>query len=249
MKKSIFLFLASFCFVFLNTIFVSAEPNTKIKAGVILSGCGIQDGTEIYEAAFTILALENANAEIIMMAPNIPQANVINHFKKDDKTAESRNVLVESARIARGKIKDIKDVKAEDLDILIIPGGMGSIITLSDFNTKGVNGVVNPEVEKLIKDMYAAKKPIGSMCAASLILAKILGNKQIKITIGKNNKTFGPIITSFGATHIESTSDNIVIDTENKIVTTPAFMGGASNSLMYTGIDKMIKETIKFVKK
>jgi enhancing lycopene biosynthesis protein 2 len=249
MIKKIFILLAVSILFQMGVISETAKTvEKKIKIGVILSGSGIMDGTEIYEAAFTILALENTGAEIIMMAPNVMQATVVNHLKNDEKVTEQRNVLIESARIARGNIKDIKDVKATDIDALIIPGGMGALLTLSDIMSKGAGCTINPEVERIIKDVYSAKKPIGSMCAASLIVAKVLGNK-IKITIGKNNDYFGPMIAGFGAVHVESTGDNMVIDDANKIVTTPAFMAGPSNSVMFIGIEKMVKQVVKFVKK
>jgi enhancing lycopene biosynthesis protein 2 len=231
------------------SLLFSQTKDQKIKVGVILSGSGMMDGTEIYEAAFTVLALENANAEIVFMAPNIPQASVVNHLKNNDKETGSRNVLVESARIARGDIKDITYVKESDIDALIIPGGMGSVTTLSNILSKGALGTVDPETDKLIKAVYKAKKPIGSMCAASMILAKSLGDHKIKITVGKNNDFFGPMLTAFRAVNVESTSDNIVTDEANKIVTTPAFMGGPSNSTMNIGIDKMVKKVLKMAKK
>jgi enhancing lycopene biosynthesis protein 2 len=228
---------------------VQSADNQKIKVGVVLAGCGIMDGTEIYEAAFTILSLENANAEIIFMAPNIPQTSVVNHFNNKDKTTGKRNVLAESARIARGNIRDLKDVKESDIDALIIPGGIGTITTLSNLMSQGHHGSVNADLEKLLKDMYNAKKPIGSMCAASLIVARTLGYRNIKITIGKNNESFESIITTVGANHIDANSDEIVIDNDNKIVSTPAYMGGPSNAKMFIGIDKMVKEVLRMAKR
>jgi enhancing lycopene biosynthesis protein 2 len=239
-----------FSFLVLGILAIYPENKTAVKPkiAVILSGCGMMDGSEIYEAAFTVLSLENSNTEIIFAAPDISQTRVVNHLKNDDKTNETRNVLIESARIARGNIKDIKELKPADIDALILIGGIGSITNLSDFMTKGTNGTVNADLENLIKGVYNMKKPIGSMCAASLILAKILGNNRIKITIGKKNDYFDPMIDSFGAIHIDSAQDNIVIDNDNRIVTTPAVMSGFSNSTMFVGIDKMVKQVLKFIK-
>lgn len=224
------------------------QTGKKVKVGVLLSGCGMQDGTEIYEAAFTILALENSNAEIIFMAPDISQSSVMNHLKNEEEN-ESRNVLVESARIARGNVKNIKDVKESDLDALIIPGGMGAITTLADIMASGENCTVEPNVEALIKEMYIAKKPIGSMCAASMVVSKVLGDHKAKVTIGKENEFFGPMLKTFGAIHVESGGDSIVIDDANNIVSTPAVMSGESNSVIYIGINKMVQEVLKIAKK
>ena len=145
------------------------------KVGVVLSGSGVFDGAEIHEATLTLLFLDNAGAEIICMAPNVDQMHVVDHTK-GEATGEKRNVLVESSRIARGAIKDMKEVKAGDLDALIFPGGFGAAKNLCSFAVNGVDCTVNPEVERLIKEMHAAKKPLGFACIAPVIAAKVLGS-------------------------------------------------------------------------
>lgn len=245
MKKAIFLFT----FIVLIPLLIFSVEGVKLKVGVILSGCGIQDGTEISEAVLTMLYLEKAQAEMIYMAPDIKQANVINHYKSDQKSAEERNVIVESARITRGKIKDIKEIKSKDLDILIVVGGLGAGMNLSDLFSKGADFKVNPDLEKLINEMYDSKKTMGFMCVTPVILSKILGKYGIKVTIGKNEGDFVKMISSFGAKHIECTVDNIVIDEKNKIVTTPAFMIGPSTSDVAAGIEKLVKQVVKMAKK
>ena len=241
--------LLFFTFILLNPFLFFSGIDAKLRVGVVFSGCGIQDGTEVSEAVLTMLYLEKANADVIYMAPDIKQAEVVNHLNPDQKTSEDRNVLVESARITRGQIKDIKQVKAQDIDALIIVGGLGSIKTLSNIMTKGVKGIVNSDLEKLIKEVYKFKKPIGSMCAASMITAKVLGKNKIKITIGTKNDYFGPMITTFGAEHIECTVDDIVVDNKNKIVTTPAFMLGPSTSDIAPGIEKFVNKLVQLAKK
>ena len=135
------------------------------KVGVLLSGCGVFDGSEIHEAVLTLLTLDRAGAEIVCMAPNMDQAHVINHLTQEVMN-EKRNVLVESARIARGEIKDLQEVQAPDIDALIIPGGFGAAKNLSDFAFKGTAATVHPEVERLLNDMVAAGKPVGAICIA-----------------------------------------------------------------------------------
>jgi enhancing lycopene biosynthesis protein 2 len=245
--KQIFMFILTILTFGSFSVYSQSGTPAKVKVGVILSGNGSQDGSDIYEAAFTILALEKANAEIIMMAPNIPQTNVINHLTKA-KSEEKRNTLVESARIARGKIKDIKDVKSADLDAIIVVGGLGSVLTLSDVSAKGAECTINDDVKRLIVELHKAKKPIGSMCLASMMIAKILGAEKVKITIGKNNEKFGPAITAMGAEHIPATSKDMVYDDKNKVVTTPALMGGTSNVDISIGIEKTVNKVLQLVK-
>jgi len=215
------------------------------RVGVVLSGCGVYDGAEIHEAALTLLFLDRAGCEIICMAPDVDQMDVINHIK-GEAAGEKRNVLVESARIARGAIKDIKDVKAVDLDVLVFPGGFGAAKNLCDFAVKGPDCSVNPEVERLIKEMYGAKKPIGFMCIAPVIAAKVLGAFGPQLTIG-NDPATAAAIEKMGGKHVVSTVDNAVVDLKNKIVTTPAYMLGPTISQVALGIEKTINEILKMV--
>jgi enhancing lycopene biosynthesis protein 2 len=209
-----------------------------IKVGVVLSGCGVFDGAEIHEATLTLFFLDRAGVEIICMAPNTDQMDVVNHIK-GEATGEKRNVMVESSRIARGVIKDIQDVKVGDLDALVFPGGFGAAKNLCTFAVKGADCTVNPGVEKLIKEMHAAKKPIGFICIAPVIAAKVLGSFSPQLTIG-NDKGTAEAIEKMGGTHVVSPVENAVVDQKNKLVTTPAYMLGPTISKVALGIEKVI---------
>ena len=163
---------------------------------------------------------------------------------------EKRNVLTESARIVWGKIKDIKDVKAADLDAVIIPGGFGAVKNLSTFATEGVNFKVNPEVERLLKEMLAAKKPIGSICITPVIIAKIAGQQGMKpkLTIGTDEGT-AKAIETLGATHVPAQVTDVVVDQEYKIVTSPAYILAKSISEVADGIEKVVTELIALIGK
>lgn len=211
------------------------------KVGVVLAGCGVYDGAEIHEAVITLLALDKAGAQIICMAPNAPQMHVINHVKGEPAAGESRNVLIESARIARGEIKNMKEVKASDLDALIFPGGFGAAKNLCTFAVDGVNCKVNPDVERLVKEMHKAKKPMGFICIAPVLAAKILGSNQPKLTIGSDPDT-AQAIEKMGGKHIVCKVDEIVVDEVNKIVSTPAYMLGPTISYVAKGIEKCVEQ-------
>ncbi len=215
------------------------------KVGVVLSGSGVFDGSEIHEATLTLLNLDKKGAEVIIMAPNIEQRDVINHLKQEP-SGEKRNVLVESARIARGNIKDIKEVKAEDLDALIFPGGFGAAKNLSDFAEKGENCKLNPEVERLIKEMHKAGKPMGFICIAPVLAAKAIGNK-VQVTVG-NEPNVAKAIEKMGAYHVECPVDMAVIDSKNKIVSTPAYMLANSIKELESGIKMLVNNVLKLIK-
>ena len=153
------------------------------KIGVILSGCGVNDGSEIHEAVLTLLAIDKHGAEAVCMAPDMEQADVIDHLAGKP-ASEKRNVLVESARIARGNIRSLKDVKAADIDAVVLPGGFGAAKNLSTFAKDGPGCKVQGDVERLLKEMHEAGKPIGALCIAPAVLAKALGSKKPRLTIG-----------------------------------------------------------------
>ncbi|HSH09810.1 MAG TPA: isoprenoid biosynthesis glyoxalase ElbB, partial [Oceanipulchritudo sp.] len=162
------------------------------KVGVLLSGCGVFDGSEIHEAVLTLLALERAGVQAVCMAPDKEQLHVINHLTGKE-TGESRNVLVESARIARGNIENLAAVSAADLDALVLPGGFGAAKNLSRFAVDGPAGEVDPEVRRLVEEMNAARKPIGLICISPAIGAQILGRNGVEVTIGNDSKTAAAI--------------------------------------------------------
>ena len=215
------------------------------KIGVLLSGCGVFDGSEIHEAVLTLLFLDQSGAEILCMAPDMPQAQVINHLTMEE-INETRNVLVESARIARGEIKDVKDVKASDLDAVIVPGGFGAAKNLSDFAFKGPGGEVNPDVKRLIDDMVAANKPIGAICIAPATVGMALKGRSPELTIGNDEATIGAL-QALGVKHIVCAVDDIVIDEKNKIVTTPAYMLGPDIKHVASGIEKLVKQVLLMI--
>jgi len=219
-----------------------------MNIGVLLSGSGVNDGSEIHESVITMLALDRAGAETLLMAPNIDQMHVINHYTGQEMD-EFRNVLVESARIARGKIKDMAEVSGGDLDALIIPGGFGVAKNLSDYAMSGTECSINPDVYRLISEMIILKKPIGAICIAPTMMAKILAeqNQSATMTIGKDETT-AKDIESMGSTHKECLVKEIVIDKENNIVTTPAYMDAKNISEVAEGIEKLVKQIILMVK-
>jgi enhancing lycopene biosynthesis protein 2 len=213
------------------------------KIGVILSGCGFQDGAEIHEAVVTLLALERAGAEILCMAPNIDQRKVVNHLTGEE-TLEKRNVLVESARIARGQIRDLATVKADELDGLVLPGGFGAALNLSDFALKGPQSTVHPEVERLVRDVFKQKKPIGAICIAPAVLARVLGKEKLVLTIGDDAGT-AKAIEACGGRHQSCATEAIVVDRDHKVVTTPAYMLGPSIKAVAAGIEKAVAEVVR----
>ncbi len=216
------------------------------KVGVILSGCGVYDGSEIHETVISLLALDRAGAEVVIMAPDMEQA-VVNHLTGEPVEGATRNVLEESARIARGEISDIAKVKAADLDALFIPGGFGAAKNLCDFAFKGPDCEVHPEVARLIKETVAAKKPLAAVCIAPALVAKVLGTDlDPQLTIGTDEETAGAV-TSMGATHISCPVKEFVIDKENKIITSPAYMLAGSISEAAEGIEKTVKSLMEML--
>jgi enhancing lycopene biosynthesis protein 2 len=213
------------------------------KIGVVLSGCGVMDGSEIHEAVLTLLAIDRAGAEAVCMAPNIRQHHVMNHLTGEEMKSEVRNVLLESARIARGKIRDIASVKAGDIDALIFPGGFGAAKNLCDYAFKGPDCSVNPDVARLATEVHTAGKPIGVVCIAPVIAAKLLGTEHPQITIGTDKNT-AKDIERMGAKHVACPVREFVVDKPRKLVSTPAYMLANSIKEAAEGIEKLVKTVI-----
>ena len=218
------------------------------KVGVVLSGCGVNDGAEIHESVITMLFLDRAGAEMVLMAPNIDQLHVINHATGEEIEGESRNVLVESARIARGEIKDIVDVTSEDIDALIFPGGFGVAKNLCDYAMAGANCSVNPDVFRLVSEVHSSEKPIGVICISPVMMGKVMEKmgEKVSLTIGNDEQTANDLIT-MGAKHVTCPVQEIVVDKDKKVVSTPAYMLAGRISEAADGIEKLVKEVINLI--
>ena len=218
------------------------------KIGVVLSGSGHQDGSEIHEAVFTLLALSKTDVEVIIMAPDMDQFHVINHLNGKEETSESRNILVESARIARGNIVDVASVSGSHLDALIFPGGTGMAKNIFDYHMAGINCTVISDVQRLVVEILEAGKPLGAICIAPVMVAKILEylGRTGTVTVGCNIEINNDI-KAMGINTIEVGADKIVIDKENKIVTTPAYVEAQSMSEAFTGIEKLVNKVLEMI--
>ncbi|WP_199635721.1 isoprenoid biosynthesis glyoxalase ElbB [Serratia sp. PAMC26656] len=214
------------------------------NVGVVLSGCGVYDGAEIHEAVLTLLALDRVGAQAVCFAPDKSQLHVINHLTGDE-MPEERNVLVESARIARGNIQPLSQADASQLDALIVPGGFGAAKNLSSFASEGAECWIDKDLAKLTQQMYKANKPIGFMCISPALLPKLL-DQQVRLTIG-NDPDLGEVIDAMGGEPVICPVDDIVVDIENKVVTTPAYMLAKSIGEAADGIDKLVSRVLDLV--
>jgi len=211
------------------------------KFAVILSGCGAFDGAEIHEAVLTLFAIDKLGSSYQCFAPDISHAHVINHLKGEE-TDESRNVLIESARIARGNIKPLNEYNPADYDALIIPGGFGSAKNLCDWAFKGDECTVDSDVEKAVKETFLAEKPIGAMCIAPVILGKLF--QGANLTTGQDPASRG-FIEKQGNTFTHTTHGEVVVDSNNKFFTTPCYMLEATISEIADGTENIVKEMLK----
>ncbi|RLD84267.1 MAG: isoprenoid biosynthesis protein ElbB [Bacteroidetes bacterium] len=211
------------------------------KFAVVLSGNGVYDGAEIHEATMTLYAIMKNGGEYEIFAPDIPQHHVINHITGDE-MKETRNVLIESARIARGNIKALSEFNAIDFDAIIFPGGFGAAKNLSSFAFDGSDCTVNADVEKSILAMVKAGKPIGALCISPAIMAKVLAGAEL--TIGSDKGT-AEAIEKMGATHKTTTHGEVVVDEGFKLVTTPCYMLDATILNIADGADNVVKTMMK----
>ncbi len=215
------------------------------KVAVVLAGCGVYDGSEIHEAVLTLLALDQRGATYQCLAPNIDQMHVVNHLTGQPVAGEKRNVLVESARIARGEIRDLATASVEDFDALIVPGGFGAAKNLSDFAVRGSAMSVQPDFLRFAQAMRDARKPIGLVCISPTMSAKIFG-AGVQCTIGSDAEV-AAAIEAMGGKHIACTVDKAIVDERNKLVTTPAYMLAQRISDLAKGINDCVEKVLALI--
>ncbi|MCU5773443.1 isoprenoid biosynthesis glyoxalase ElbB [Erwiniaceae bacterium BAC15a-03b] len=212
--------------------------------GVILSGCGVFDGSEIYETVLTLLAIERAGAKAICFAPDKSQLHVINHITGEE-MAENRNVLVESARIVRGEILSLDQADSVQLDALIVPGGFGAAKNLSSFASEGEKCNIDENLQKLTYEIYKQRKPIGFICISPALIPRLL-DAPVRVTVGTDSNC-AEVIEAMGGIHVSCPVDDIVVDEEHRVVTTPAFMLANSIDEAASGIDKLVKRVVDMI--
>jgi enhancing lycopene biosynthesis protein 2 len=206
------------------------------KIAIIIGGCGHRDGSEIHETTMTMLAIEKHGATYELFAPDSNQYHVINHLTGEE-MAENRNMLVEAARIGRGKIKSLDDFRANDFDAVIFPGGFGVAKNFFNYAFKGAKATVEEHIEQVIKEIKALDKPIGALCIAPVLLAKVMDN--ITVTIGNDDATAHDI-TLMGSHNVNTTHGEVISDKVNKIFSTPAYMLDASILDIAAGADNLV---------
>ena len=211
------------------------------KVAVVLAGCGSADGSEINETVTLLLALDQHNIEYQAFAPDAFQAEVYNHAIGKHAN-ERRNMLVESARIVRGNILPMSKFRADDYDALFFPGGSGAAKNIFSYAYDGINFKVNKEVEKAIRVIHAQGKPIGAMCIAPLMVAKVIGN--VNVTMGSGQCRQAKELEMIGCTHTETANGEVAIDKENKVFSTPCYMLNASLKDIYEGAWNLVEAMI-----
>jgi enhancing lycopene biosynthesis protein 2 len=215
----------------------------------MLSGCGVFDGSEIHEVCAALLALHRAGAQVTACAPSGPQMHVINHLAGEPATGESRDILTESARLMRGEIKPLDDLDPKDFDAIVLPGGFGAAKNLCNFATEGDQCTVHPEVEAFLREANTLGKPIGAMCIAPVILAKIFGSDlHPELTIG-NDASTAALVENMGANHKICQEADTVVDQTNLMVTTPAYMVAGNIGDVFAGADGFVEELLRLCPK
>ena len=214
------------------------------KAAVILSGCGVMDGSEIHEATLTVYFLVKAGAEVHFFAPDRPQADVVNHAE-GKAVSEKRNCIAEAARIARGKIKPLSGLNPDSFDCILMPGGMGAVKNLCDYAAQGVNCSIDPDLARVLRAAHQKGKAIGCICIAPVTVARAFKGTAVKprLTTGTDKDTLDAIRV-FGGEPFSASSRDIVVDEKNKIVSTPAYMLARDIAELAVGIEKLVDKIL-----
>lgn len=222
------------------------------RVAVILSGAGVFDGSEIHEATAVLLALDRAGARVTIAAPGGPQLHVVDHLRREPAAGETRDMRVESSRLARGPVAEVKDLRAGDFDAVILPGGFGVAKNLCTFATEGAACTVEPTTAAFLAAMHDAGKAIGAACIAPVLVARVLGARSagggrtktpLLLTIGDDPAT-AAAVEAMGARHVAATAGDVVVDGPNRVATTPAYMVADRISEVFDGIGRLVDEVL-----
>jgi len=231
----------------------SSMPSGTPTIAVVLSGCGVFDGTEVHEAAAVLAGVTRGGAAVSCYAPTGPQMHTVDHLKGAPSEGQERDILAESARIARGAVKPLSELSTTCADAVIFPGGFGAAKNLSNFAVAGGDMAVKEDVARVIKDFHAAGKPIGLCCISPVLAAKVLGDKGVTLTMGRASGDQWPhagaveAAKGMGAVMVEKEVNEVVVDEANKVVTTPAYMFDGQFHQIQDGVSKMVDKVLKMI--
>eukprot|EP00003_Mantamonas_plastica_P009007 TRINITY_DN1817_c0_g1_i1.p1 TRINITY_DN1817_c0_g1~~TRINITY_DN1817_c0_g1_i1.p1 ORF type:complete len:224 (-),score=86.13 TRINITY_DN1817_c0_g1_i1:56-727(-) len=211
------------------------------------------DGSEIQESTAMLFHLSRHDAEVQCFAPDIEQMHVVNHLTGEEMD-EKRNVLVESARIARGNVLALSDLKVDEFDAVVFPGGFGAAKNLSTFAVDGADMKVNGEVKRVVEEAHKEGKVVGMACIAPVIAAKVLGSQDVALTVGKQVEEgdekwpyagTAEACDTMGATHVSVDAvTNTVVDEVHSLVTVPAYMANATPYEVFESVGNLVDEVI-----
>lgn len=214
------------------------------KIAVILSGCGVCDGSEIHETCAALLALHVQGAAVVACAPSGPQLQVVDHVRKQPAEGPPRDILTESARLVRGEIRPLAGVSPRDIDGVLLPGGYGAAKNLCTFAVDGAQCRVHPEVDAFLREVHALRKPIAAMCIAPVVLARLFGREgKPSVTIG-NDAATAALIEAMGARHVACEATGTVVDQDARLVTTPAYMSATDIGQVFDGAAAAVKKLL-----
>ena len=106
----------------------------------------------------------------------------------------------------------------------------------------GQDSEPDKDVLRICQAFAKAKKPAGYACIAPALAASVY-DTGVKLTIGSDEATANGI-NAMGATHVNCAVDEVVVDNEAKLVTTPAYMLAQSISEAHEGISKMVETVL-----
>jgi enhancing lycopene biosynthesis protein 2 len=212
------------------------------RVGIILSGCGVFDGAEIQEAVLTMLAISREGGDYVCAAPDRDQLHVVDHRTGEVVEGETRNVLAEAARIARGEVIPLSELNVNDVDAIVLPGGYGAVKNLSTYAVDGIDMDVDPELARIVAEAIEQDKPVGFICITSVIAAKLIPG--VCVTIGNDEKTAADIV-SLGGEHEEAPVEDFVLDESSNVLSVPAYMLGPTIDDVASGIDALVSELME----
>ncbi|MBM65721.1 MAG: isoprenoid biosynthesis protein ElbB [Myxococcales bacterium] len=214
------------------------------RIGFVLSGAGVFDGAELHESVLCLLALDRGDAEVIFMAPDKDQFHVVDHQSGTPAEGERRSVLSEAARLARGPVRPLAEVSADEVDAILMPGGFGAAKNLSTWAFSGAAGEVDGDLQRLLGAVHGQGKWIAACCIAPAILARVFGGDGVKVTLGTSDQDAAEVEKT-GAQHERCSVEQVCIDEEHRLITTPAYMEAARIRELEPGISDMVGHLLR----
>lgn len=187
-----------------------------LRIGLLLSGCGTLDGSDPTQVVLWRLVAVRRGHLVIPVAPDVEQHDVVG--PRGPVPGATRRVHDEARRLTAGLIENVDEVQPDEIDALVVPGGMGAVKTLCDAAvSEPVRCLEGPA--RLARALIARGGVVVAVDEACVWAAHVLGERPGVSIASDGRQAVDADIRSAGHHPVAMPDEGVVVDTDARTIT------------------------------